>query len=240
MSNTNDDTIDWLIQQSMLEQVRPLAARISGHGAQWQHPYAEAQPRAASAAASVWFTAYPGAIITRDGQSVLATLGDDALWRTLRRHRHPGHPHRPDQAGRRRLPVASSRRPSTATSTASVLAIDPQFGTAGRVSAHERQRRATTAPSSSTTSCPATPAKGPISGWPSAPMATIPASITWSRSHRGLAAAAACVRRAGIRSTCRRTRSMRCTTRATSSASCRGSSSTNRASRRPTGARPTW
>ncbi len=46
-------------------------------------PYAEAQPRAASATASVWFTAYPGAIIARAGESVLATLGDPALWCTL-------------------------------------------------------------------------------------------------------------------------------------------------------------
>ncbi|MCO5246940.1 MAG: maltose alpha-D-glucosyltransferase, partial [Anaerolineae bacterium] len=83
MSNTDQNYTTWLLEHSMLEQVRPLAARYSGKGAQWQHPYAEAQPRAASAAASVWFTAYPGAIITRDGQSVLATLGDAALWRTF-------------------------------------------------------------------------------------------------------------------------------------------------------------
>ncbi|MCB0250979.1 MAG: maltose alpha-D-glucosyltransferase, partial [Anaerolineae bacterium] len=83
MSNTDQNYTTWLLEHSMLEQVRPLAARYSGKGAQWQHPYAEAQPRAASAAASVWFTAYPGAIITRDGQSVLATLGDSELWRTF-------------------------------------------------------------------------------------------------------------------------------------------------------------
>ena len=83
MTNTNDQYIAWLLEHSMLEQARPIAARYSGHGVQWQHPYAEAQPRAASAAASVWFTAYPGAIITRDGKSVLATLGDETLWRTF-------------------------------------------------------------------------------------------------------------------------------------------------------------
>ncbi|MEZ4640139.1 MAG: hypothetical protein R2856_35155 [Caldilineaceae bacterium] len=33
--------------------------------------------------ASVWFTAYPASIITREGESVLATLGDPDLWRTF-------------------------------------------------------------------------------------------------------------------------------------------------------------
>jgi trehalose synthase len=75
--------LDWLVQNAMLEAVRPIAARYSGQGVQWRHPYAEAQPRAASTTASVWFTAYPGAIITRPGQSVLGTLGDPALWRAF-------------------------------------------------------------------------------------------------------------------------------------------------------------
>jgi trehalose synthase len=83
MPNSYRPYLDWLVQNAMLEAVRPIAARYSGQGSQWRYPYAEAQPRAASATASVWFTAYPGAIITRDGQSVLATLGDPDLWRTL-------------------------------------------------------------------------------------------------------------------------------------------------------------
>ncbi|MFZ2361935.1 MAG: maltose alpha-D-glucosyltransferase [Anaerolineae bacterium] len=83
MSTTSNDYISWLLDHAMLEAVRPIAARYSGQGSQWRYPYAEAGPRAASATASVWFTAYPGAIITRAGQSVLATLGDPALWRTF-------------------------------------------------------------------------------------------------------------------------------------------------------------
>jgi trehalose synthase len=67
----------------MLEAIRPIATRYSGQGSQWRNPYAEARPRAASATASVWFTAYPGAVITRGGESVLATLGDPALWRVF-------------------------------------------------------------------------------------------------------------------------------------------------------------
>ncbi len=80
---TVDETIDWLVEQSMLEQVKQIAPRYSGSGALWRHPYAECQPRAASALASAWFTSYPASIITREGESVLATLSDDELWRCL-------------------------------------------------------------------------------------------------------------------------------------------------------------
>ncbi|MFZ2488158.1 MAG: maltose alpha-D-glucosyltransferase [Anaerolineae bacterium] len=83
MIQSPDSSIAWLQEHSMLAAIRPLARRISGHGLQWQHPYAEAQPRAASTIASVWFTAYPSAIITPPSQSVLATLGDPALWAAL-------------------------------------------------------------------------------------------------------------------------------------------------------------
>jgi trehalose synthase len=83
MSTPDPGTIAWLQAQSMLLRVQSLARRYSGQGALWQHPYAETQPRAASALASVWFTAYPASIITRPGVSVLATLGDENLWRAL-------------------------------------------------------------------------------------------------------------------------------------------------------------
>ena len=141
MSNTDQNYTTWLLEHSMLEQVRPLAARYSGKGAQWQHPYAEAQPRAASAAASVWFTAYPGAIITRDGESVLATLGDPALWRTFAEigiqaiHTGPT-----KQAG------GLTGREFTPTIDGHFdrigLAIDPQFGTADEFAAMSRSAAA--------------------------------------------------------------------------------------------------
>lgn len=83
MSTPDPAYVAWLVEQSMLRRVQPIAQRYSGQGALWQHPYAEAQPRAASALASVWFTAYPASIITQPGASVLATLGDDTLWRAL-------------------------------------------------------------------------------------------------------------------------------------------------------------
>ncbi len=129
MTDSTNPTISWLLDHAMLEAVRPLAARYSGQSSQWRYPYAEARPRAASATASVWFTAYPGAIITRDGQSVLATLGDPALWRTFAElgiqaiHTGP-------------MKQAGGLRGTDFTPTIDGhfdrigIAIDPQFGTA--------------------------------------------------------------------------------------------------------------
>ena len=68
----------------MLHQAELAARRYSGQGRLWQHPYAVPQPRAASAMASVWFTAYPPSQITGPGESVLESLGDAELWRVFR------------------------------------------------------------------------------------------------------------------------------------------------------------
>lgn len=75
--------IDWLLEHAMLEQGAAVSRRYAGSAVMWQRPYAATQPRAASAQASVWFAAYPGAIITRPGQSVLGALGEHALWRAF-------------------------------------------------------------------------------------------------------------------------------------------------------------
>ena len=77
------DEIDWLVAHAMLNHAQQLAKGYAGQGRLWQRPYAEARPRAASALAAVWFTAYPAAIITRAGESVLHTLGDPQLWASL-------------------------------------------------------------------------------------------------------------------------------------------------------------
>jgi trehalose synthase len=75
--------IHWLVERSMLHQAELAARRYSGQGELWRHPYAVPQPRAASALASVWFTAYPPSQITGPGESVLESLGDPALWRVF-------------------------------------------------------------------------------------------------------------------------------------------------------------
>lgn len=75
--------ITWLLDHAMLAQANAIATRYAGQGALWQHPYGAAQPRAAAARASVWLTAYPAAIVTRPGESILQTLGDAELWQAL-------------------------------------------------------------------------------------------------------------------------------------------------------------
>ena len=83
VSDGNASYIAWLVERSMLHQAELAARRYSGQGEMWQHPYAAPQPRAASALASVWFTAYPPSQITGPGESVLESLGDPDLWRVF-------------------------------------------------------------------------------------------------------------------------------------------------------------
>jgi trehalose synthase len=77
------DELRWLLDHAMLEQGAAISRTFAGVGAMWQRPYAATQPRAAAALASVWFAAYPAAIITRPGESVLHTLGDPTLWQAF-------------------------------------------------------------------------------------------------------------------------------------------------------------
>jgi trehalose synthase len=83
MTTPDKQYVDWLIEQSMLNAARQRAKLYSGQGRLWQRPFAQARPRDASAIASVWFTAYPASIITREGGTVLEALGDEALWQAL-------------------------------------------------------------------------------------------------------------------------------------------------------------
>src|SRR4029453_4117408 len=82
--DSDEAYIQWLVEHSMLHEGDLAARRVSGTGEQWQHPYAQPEPRAASALASVWFPAYPPAQITGPGESVLQSLGDADLWRVFR------------------------------------------------------------------------------------------------------------------------------------------------------------
>jgi trehalose synthase len=83
VSMPDDDYLDWLVEHSMLHSAKKLAIRYAGQGRLWQQPYGEANPRAASTLAATWFTAYPAAIVTREGESVLQTLGEARLWEAL-------------------------------------------------------------------------------------------------------------------------------------------------------------
>lgn len=77
------DYLQWLEKQSLLEQSRRLSTIVSGRGMQWQRQYAEPQPEAIVQKASVWVLGYPGSVITRPGESVIATWADQELWKAF-------------------------------------------------------------------------------------------------------------------------------------------------------------
>ena len=83
MTAADNDHVNWLVQQSMLHAARQRAKLYSGQGRLWQQPYAHTRPRDASALSSVWFTAYPASIVTRENGTVLEALGDESLWHAL-------------------------------------------------------------------------------------------------------------------------------------------------------------
>jgi trehalose synthase len=63
----------------MLNQSQQLARQLSQTKPQLR-PYAKPQPREALRQASVWLLDYPGSVITKPGETVLATWGDPKLW----------------------------------------------------------------------------------------------------------------------------------------------------------------
>lgn len=83
MTTPDNQYVEWLVEQSMLNAAKQRAKLYSGQGRLWQRPYAQARPRDASVIASVWFTAYPASIVTREGGSVLEALADETLWHAL-------------------------------------------------------------------------------------------------------------------------------------------------------------
>jgi trehalose synthase len=83
MTATDNDHVNWLVGQSMLHAARQRARLYSGQGRLWQQPYAQTRPRDACALSSVWFTAYPASIVTRENGTVLEALGDETLWHAL-------------------------------------------------------------------------------------------------------------------------------------------------------------
>src|SRR2546421_12700143 len=62
--------VRWLEERSMLYQARRQAARVSGNGVQWRHPYGTPQPRQAVQRASVWLLDYGGSGIPPPGPPV--------------------------------------------------------------------------------------------------------------------------------------------------------------------------
>ena len=79
-ASEDKDYVRWLKQESMLANANAIAGQFSGVGEVWQSPFAIPNPAAAMGKSSVWFTAYPIAMITKPGYSFLSTLGDEELW----------------------------------------------------------------------------------------------------------------------------------------------------------------
>ena len=75
--------IKWLEQQSMLFNASKLDKLLAVNKTQWQGSYAFPCPLKVLNKSSVWFTAYPSAMIGKDGQSTLQTLGDPDLWQVF-------------------------------------------------------------------------------------------------------------------------------------------------------------
>lgn len=82
-NGANRNYVNWLKKESMLRSADILADRYVGRSRMWQNPFARPRPRAAIRKASVWYTAYPMSMVTAPGQTIVATLGDDKLWRAF-------------------------------------------------------------------------------------------------------------------------------------------------------------
>lgn len=82
-SADNPAYVSWLLSQSMLADANQISQQFSGLGSMWQNPYATPRPRDAVSTASVWFTAYPLALITRRGESFLKAMADEQMWRAF-------------------------------------------------------------------------------------------------------------------------------------------------------------
>ena len=154
-----------------------------------------------STSASVWFTAYPISLITRPGESFLAALGDEELWKAFADIGINGRAHRAGQARGRASPGGGPRPASTGTSTASAPQIDPAFGTEdeframcgdGHLVRRHDHRRHRARPHRQGRRLPARRDEA---------TPTTPASTTWSRSSRRTGTCCPTSRRAATRST---------------------------------------
>lgn len=74
-----------LIKQSMLHQAKKLRQKLSGSHKQWQHPYMKPSVEQILENHSVWFDAYPDAMIHEKNQTVIEFLGQKKLWQTFKK-----------------------------------------------------------------------------------------------------------------------------------------------------------
>lgn len=77
--------LEWLKERSMMLQSETLTQLFSGQGAQWRYSYGLSRPEDFLSLSSVWFTAYPSAMIGRSSDNILQTLADPELLHTLKK-----------------------------------------------------------------------------------------------------------------------------------------------------------
>lgn len=80
---SNPVYVSWLKKESMLNDANRLAHKYSAKGSMWQNPFARPRPHTAVKHASVWYTAYPISHVTNEVDSVIATMGDEKLWKAF-------------------------------------------------------------------------------------------------------------------------------------------------------------
>ncbi|WLH66266.1 maltose alpha-D-glucosyltransferase [Pseudomonas sp. FP2309] len=141
MTAAENNHVNWLVEQSMLHAARQRAKLYSGQGRLWQQPFAQTRPRDATALSSVWFTAYPASIVTREGGTVLEALGDETLWHTLSKIGIQGIHNGPLKksgglSGRRHTPTIDGNFDRIS------FEIDPQLGTEAQLQALTRMAAA--------------------------------------------------------------------------------------------------
>jgi trehalose synthase len=78
----SQDYINFLEQNSMLFQADQEADKISGMGIQWHDTFGKPEPTRLIQQASVWLLYYPGAVITKQGTSVIGTWADPQFWQS--------------------------------------------------------------------------------------------------------------------------------------------------------------
>ncbi|MGN0903719.1 MAG: maltose alpha-D-glucosyltransferase [Alphaproteobacteria bacterium] len=84
MTTNSPEYIEWLKENSMLENAGRLAKTLSGKKEQWGHGFAVPKAREAVKDMPVWFNSYPASTIPFRGQKFIPYCGDARLWRVLR------------------------------------------------------------------------------------------------------------------------------------------------------------
>ena len=209
----NDDTVQWLVERSMLEQARAGGAALRRPGPHVATRLRRGAPARCGRAGLGLVLSLSGVGHHAAGRVGAADAGRPGAVAGLCRDRHPGAAHGPHETGRRagvadaRL-HADHRRPLRPHRPGHRSGLRHGRGVCG----HEPPRRRAMARPSSTTSCPATRARDPTFAWPRWATATIPGSTTWWRSTRRTGACCPQVGgRTQTRPTCRRRRWTRCT-----------------------------